>query len=953
MALSKNLRLEVILAATDKLTGPLKKAMAGSKGLAAAVRASQTGLKDLQSQQQRLTAFRDLSRETKDTAIKLKAARQNLAGLQQQMASAGTVTSSMTRKLATAQVAVDKLSSARSKQLATLRHNRRELEAQGLTVSKLASHEQRLGRQIDTASQALARQSEQLKRVSDRQKALQAAKGRYDRTLAVRDKVAGAGVATGAAGAAVSLPIVMAVKDYATSENAMLGIAKQVEGARDESGKLTAVYYQMDEALARLSETIPMTKVELAALTEGGARMGVQGQDNLMTFTRTAALASNAMELPADQLGEDLGKISNLYKLPIKNMEALGDAINYLDDNAQSKGGDIINVMQRTAGIVSSVAMKWQDGAALGSTFLSLGSGPEVAATATNAMIRELAIAEMQPKRFMEGLDMLGLKAEALQKGMAIDATGTILKVLDAIKKLPQEKQLVAATQLFGKEYGDDAAKLANNVEEYRRQLKLANSEEARGSMARESDARNQTLTAQWQMMQNRLFNVNAGMGQMLREPLLEVMNGLSGVLGSVRDWMKANPELTATIVKLIAVMAVLMTAVGGLFMVLAAVVGPMALFKLSMSTIGIKLASGIGIIGKLGAAVMWLGRIFLTTPIGLAVAAVAAAAYLVWSSWGVIAPKMQALWASVTGGANAAWQWVKSAILSVAGSIGDFLMNWTIVGFVSDHWQDIRAITLAVWSIIKTGVAAIGQALVGFFMNWTIVGAVISNWDAIKAATAAAWDWVRKLAVGAGSGILAFFMNWTLVGVVVRHWDSIISFMRGLVSTFTTIGSQIMQGMIAGLVSGLTSLKNTINGIGEGVISWLKDKLDIHSPSRVFAALGGFTMAGFQQGLEQGQAGPLGAVQNLAGKLTAIGAGVLVGGGLAQADAIRIDNRPPVAMSSPAASGSGTVVQQVFNIYAAPGMDERALAAMVRREVEAAARAQAVRGRSSLKDRE
>ncbi|MCG9124984.1 phage tail tape measure protein [Laribacter hongkongensis] len=953
MALSKNLRLEVILAATDKLTGPLKKAMAGSKGLAAAVRASQTGLKDLQGQQQRLTAFRDLSRETKDTAIKLKAARQNLAGLQQQMASAGTVTSSMTRKLATAQVAVDKLSSARSKQLATLRHNRRELEAQGLTVSKLASHEQRLGRQIDTASQALARQSEQLKRVSDRQKALHAAKGRYDKTLAVRDKVAGAGMATGAAGAAVSLPIVMAVKDYATSENAMLGIAKQVEGARDESGKLTAVYYQMDEALARLSETIPMTKVELAALTEGGARMGVQGQDNLMTFTRTAALASNAMELPADQLGEDLGKISNLYKLPIKNMEALGDAINYLDDNAQSKGGDIINVMQRTAGIVSSVAMKWQDGAALGSTFLSLGSGPEVAATATNAMIRELAIAEMQPKRFMEGLDMLGLKAEALQKGMAIDATGTILKVLDAIKKLPQEKQLVAATQLFGKEYGDDAAKLANNVEEYRRQLKLANSEEARGSMARESDARNQTLTAQWQMMQNRLFNVNAGMGQMLREPLLEVMNGLSGVLESVRDWMKANPELTATIVKLIAVMAVLMTAVGGLFMVLAAVVGPMALFKLSMSTLGIKLASGIGIIGKLGAAVMWLGRIFLTTPIGLAVAAVAAAAYLVWSNWGVIAPKMQALWASVTDGANAAWQWIKSVILSVAGSIGDFLMNWTIVGFVSDHWQDIRAITLAVWSIIKTGVAAVGRALVGFFMNWTIVGAVIRNWDVIKAATAAAWDWVRKLAVGAGSGILAFFMNWTLVGVVVRHWDSIISFMRGLVSTFTTIGSQIMQGMIAGLVSGLTSLKNTINGIGEGVISWLKDKLDIHSPSRVFAALGGFTMAGFQQGLEQGQAGPLGAVQSLAGKLTAIGAGVMIGGGLAQADAIRIDNRPPVAMSSPATSGSGTVVQQVFHIHAAPGMDERALAAMVRREVEAAARAQAVRGRSSLKDRE
>ncbi|MCG9011161.1 phage tail tape measure protein [Laribacter hongkongensis] len=871
MALSKNLRLEVILAATDKLTGPLKKAMAGSKGLAAAVRASQTGLKELQGQQQRLTAFRDLSRETKDTAIKLKAARQNLAGLQQQMASAGTVTSSMTRKLATAQVAVDKLSSARSRQLATLRHNRRELEAQGLNVSKLASHEQRLGRQIDTTSQALARQSEQLKRVSDRQKALHAAKGRYDKTLAVRDKVAGAGMATGAAGAAVSLPIVMAVKDYATSENAMLGIAKQVEGARDESGKLTAVYYQMDEALARLSETIPMTKVELAALTEGGARMGVQGQDNLMTFTRTAALASNAMELPADQLGEDLGKISNLYKLPIKNMEALGDAINYLDDNAQSKGGDIINVMQRTAGIVSSVAMKWQDGAALGSTFLSLGSAPEVAATATNAMIRELAIAEMQPKRFMEGLDMLGLKAEALQKGMAIDATGTILKVLDAIKKLPQDKQLTAATQLFGKEYGDDAAKLANNVEEYRRQLKLANSEEAKGSMARESDARNQTLTAQWQMMQNRLFNVNAGMGQMLREPLLDVMNGLSGVLESVRDWMKANPQLMATLVKLAAVLAVVMVALGGVMLAIAGIAGPFLAARFAMSMLGIQLASGIGILGRLGSAIRF-GR-------------------------GLLKGFFTLLRANPF--------FAMAAFL--AGFVAHFINHW---GRLRQMWTqgDWRGIGIFILQGLEAGLNMMTMGLYGTLKR------IIS-------------------------GVISLVMN--ILGI------------NSPSRVFAQIGEFLMAGLVNGITSGLANVKNAIIHAGEATIGWFKQKLGIHSPSRVFAALGGFTMAGLAQGLEQGQAGPLGAVQSLAGKLTAIGAGVMIGGGLAQADAIRIDNRPPVAMAAPAAQGSGAVVQQVFNIYAAPGMDERALAAMVRREVEAAARAQAVRGRSSLKDRE
>lgn len=48
-------------------------------------------------------------------------------------------------------------------------------------------------------------------------------------------------------------------------------------------------------------------------------------------------MASKAFELPADQLSESLGKIAGLYKVPIQNIGELGDAINYLDDNAKSK----------------------------------------------------------------------------------------------------------------------------------------------------------------------------------------------------------------------------------------------------------------------------------------------------------------------------------------------------------------------------------------------------------------------------------------------------------------------------------------------------------------------------------------------------------------------------------------------------------------------------------------
>jgi TP901 family phage tail tape measure protein len=56
---------------------------------------------------------------------------------------------------------------------------------------------------------------------------------------------------------------------------------------------------------------------------------------------------------------------------------------------------------------------------------------------------------------------------------MTRDAMGTIQYVLEKVNSLPKDKRLSAMTLVFGKEFGDDAAKLANNLPELQRQLKL------------------------------------------------------------------------------------------------------------------------------------------------------------------------------------------------------------------------------------------------------------------------------------------------------------------------------------------------------------------------------------------------------------------------------------------------------------------------------------------------
>jgi TP901 family phage tail tape measure protein len=567
-----------------------------------------------------------------------------------------------------------------------------------------------------------------------------------------------------------------------------------------------------------------MATTEIAQIVAAGARMGIQGKENLLIYAETAAVMAHAFDLPVDKLGEDMAKVAQLFKVPIREIGALGDAINYLDDNALAKGGDIIEVMKRIGGTAAMVNMNFKEAAALGSTFLSLGAVPEVAASASNAMIRELSIATMQTKRFRGGLEMLKLDAKSIQLGMTKNATGTILKVLEAIKALPQEKQLEAATRMFGKEFGDDAAKLAGNLDEYRRQLKLVNDERARGSMQREGDARKDTINARLLMAKNAFFNLSSDLGETLKPALVATMEKTLAIVQAVRAWARENPALAGGIMSVVKWLAIGISALGGLAIVAAGVLAPLALLKFGLA--------GIGLTG--GAAAGALGLFVLKA------ALIAGVFYAAWK----------------------AGEWLAAGIDSLVSRIAGY--KTTLGGFVFDVIQ-----------MFKTG------------------------------------DWAA-------------------------------------------IGGYIVRGIEAGIDMLTAGLYSKVKGLLQGMVNAAKEKLGIKSPSRVFAEIGGFTMEGLEQGLLGGQGGPLGAMRDMARRMAAAGAGVMIGGAAMAGELPRIDSRPPISIRAGiSGGGQGGPLVGTLIIQAAPGMDEAALARLVEQKLMQIEAGRAARGRSRLRDSE
>lgn len=68
---------------------------------------------------------------------------------------------------------------------------------------------------------------------------------------------------------------------------------------------------------------------------------------------------------------------------------------------------------------------------------------------------------------------------------------------------------------------------------------------------------------------------------------------------------------------------------------------------------------------------------------------------------------------------------------------------------------------------------------------------------------------------------------------------------------SFYSVASDVVSGFKNGIGALYSTCKDTISSWGSSIISWFKDKLDSHSPSRIFEQIGQDTVLGYNIGLE------------------------------------------------------------------------------------------------------
>ena len=225
----------------------------------------------------------------------------------------------------------------------------------------------------------------------------------------------------------------------------------------------------------------------------------------------------------------------------------------------------------------------------------------------------------------------------------------------------------------------------------------------------------------------------------------------------------------------------------------------------------------------------------------------------------------------------------------------------------------------------------------------------VYKNWEPIKLFFGGLWDQIKQAFNGGIFGVGALIINWSPMGLFYTAFSDVMSwFGIEMPAKFTEFGANLLSGMANGITSRLGMVKDAIMGAGESVVGWFKEKLGIRSPSRIFAELGDFTMQGLAVGLQRREDAPLGTVGNMAKRLAQLGAGIAIS--TAAMPTMAFDTRPPIAARATNTQAmAGDTIQITIN--AAPGMDGQAIARAVSVELDRRANEKRSRARSSLSD--
>ncbi|QFV07296.1 phage tail tape measure protein [Proteus mirabilis] len=774
--MSNNLKLQVVLSAVDKLTAPFRSAQESNKRLASAVRQSRDSLKTLNQQASQIDGFRKIKQQLTSTQQAYQSATQRVATLAKEIANSENPTKKQLEAFKKAQREAGQLKTKYEQLQQSVQRQRSALQANGISTNQLGQAQRRLNGDIERTTQQLRRQENQLRRSAEQERRMAVAKSQYQKTLDVRNKMAGTGATMTATGAGML---------YSAKQTLMPGYEFNVGMSKVQAltrlDKNSDEFKMLREQARELGATTAFTANQVAQgqafyamagfkpeqiknAMPGTLAMSLAGDIDLGT---TADIGSNILTgfgLSSDEMSRVSDTLVGVFTRANVNLAMLGDTMKYVAPPASSLGVDL----ETTA----AAAGKLGDAGIQAST----------AGTSLKSIFGRLAAPTSEVSKALKEINLKTTDS----KGNFREFTEILVELDKKTKGMGNAQRAGLFKKLAGEEAFSSLMVLVDQASTGSLQKLIAELKASKGEAQKVAGTMTDNLSGDMKNLQSAWEDLGIQIFDGIDSPLRQISQSITRVISKVGVWMKENPELAKTLTMIGLAIAGIITTLGILSLSIAAMLGPLAAAKLSLSILGIKGGSALTLLLKpiklLGSAFLGLGKAMLANPILLVIAAIAAAVYLIYKNWDTIGPYVYKVWDTVKRYTAIAWQALKDTIKSAWEAIKYIFFNWTPLGLIIKHWDSIVSYTQTTWTMIKTKISDVWEGIKTTLKNgWNnIIKSVQETWETIKT-------------------------------TISTKWNEIVEDTKALPAKFLQFGSDLIDAIIQGIKNKWTDFKNSI----------------------------------------------------------------------------------------------------------------------------------------------
>jgi TP901 family phage tail tape measure protein len=354
---------------------------------------------------------------------------------------------------------------------------------------------------------------------------------------ALRDAAAAFGAFT-----AGSAAMRATVGEFMAVEDAMIAVEKTTGMAGAELEDFKARFMDM-----AASSAVP--KEELGQIATVAGQLGIQGADDIITFTETVAKMGTATDLAGEEAAVALSRMLGVMKEDISEVGRLGSVIVQLGNNIKGTESEIANMALEMSRTTQMFELGTTAVSGMAAALVETGARSESASTAIGRVFQQINLSIQEGGAAAQKLSRLtGIALADLKQSFEQDAMNVFMRFVEGLRLAQDEGtnlvDILKMMSLNQQETIRDFLPLIGNLERFKEVMGLANLEaQEQTALNKEYEKANEALSKQLAQASNAAQVLGATVGGALAPALKEMAATVTDGLNALRVEFQALPD--------------------------------------------------------------------------------------------------------------------------------------------------------------------------------------------------------------------------------------------------------------------------------------------------------------------------------------------------------------------------------------------------------------------------